>query len=202
MKHEYRNPHGFDYNAYTHPQRVDLTSGRYATVKADYDNDSGRPWEECDGNIVGIREAKRDSSTGYVDKKPGERVLHDGGRRGYLWVYDFNESVKVAKLDKWDTEPYGQGTPGERAVRAVLANAKWLAGWCNNDWHWMGVIVTLYDADDNEIDEESLWSIESDTDYWCEVATDMIENLEATALSEDVERDYWAARDVMTEVRV
>lgn len=39
---------------------------------------------------------------------------------------------------------------------------------------WIGVVVTLHDADDAEVDQSSLWGIESDTDYWREVAAELV----------------------------
>lgn len=194
---------------------VDLPGRITATVRIEPDDcGMAAPWLEHDGHIAGIREASR----GYDDnviKGPGERVLYDGGRRD-CWVYDFAESVRIAKRDGWDTAPYGQGTKGERAVRAVLADADYCAKFIAGDWYWCGVIVTLEDANGRELAHDSLWGIESYGEYWREVATEMIDRLHADAMeekreawrdalvnarfarSEPIEIAYWNSRDVRT----
>ena len=43
-----------------------------------------------------------------------------------------------------------------------------MRAWCNDQWHYVGVIVELYDADDELISEESCWGYESYCeDYLC-----------------------------------
>ncbi len=110
------------------------------------------------------------------DKHPGERVLHSD--RNSKRYYDFAEAVKLALKDGWDAPPY-TGTKGERAARAAEADYERLRAWCNNDWYYIGVVVTLLDTDGNETRErESLWGIESDCeDYLTEVAYELAEEI-------------------------
>lgn len=120
------------------------------TVKWYHDEDSGPPWEDCDGHGPVSEWTTR-------DKLPGERVLcTDRFARRY---YDFAEAVKIAKRDGWDAKPYGTGTKGEQAVRAVEENFKYLQRWCNDGWHWAGYVVKIAGQDY----EDSLWGIDSDS---------------------------------------
>ena len=157
------------YGDYDAGERIELTGGMYALVKAEHDNDMGPPWKEHDGHGA-IREALE------ADKRPGERVMCKAGSRDYYWLYDIAETVKIARRDGWDAEPYG-GTKGERAARAVEADFKRMRGWLMNDWYWMGVSVKLYDKSGTLVERDSLWGIESEGDHWREVAADLIENM-------------------------
>jgi hypothetical protein len=213
MEHKYRNPYGVCSNAWDdRGERIDLPNGCHAIVKAMMDDTLGAPWDEHDGHVVGIREAKR-NYTGNLAKTPGERVLYDGTGRyaavGRPMVYDFQESVKVAIRDGWGCDNSDGLTKKQIAVKAVEEDAELMRKWCASDWGWMGVEVTLYDKDDSELASDSLWGIEGYGDYWKEVATEMIEVLyEAemksrhdawrAALKEARERHYWNQRDVVT----
>lgn len=98
------------------------------------DEHMGAPWKEHDGH-------GEVSEWTIRDKAPGERVIaQDGRSRQY---YDFAAAVAKAKAEGWDAPPYGEGTKGERAVRAAEADFKWLKAWCEGEWHWVGVAVTV-----------------------------------------------------------
>lgn len=140
--------------------------GEYsALVRYDYDTGYGAPWEnsDCHGPV---------SDWTTRAKLPGERVLcEDHGSRRY---YDVAEAIRIAKRDGWDAPPYGTGTKGERAARAVERDFDYLRRWCNDDWHYLGVMVTVY-RNGAEIAGDSLWGIESHGDYWRETAAGMID---------------------------
>jgi hypothetical protein len=94
--------------------------------------------------------------------------------------YDFQVAVKQARKEGWDTEPYGQGTRGERAHRAAMADFKHLRGFCDGSWSYCGVEVTLIDEDDEPIGtfEESLWGIQDDDyKYIDEVVEELMEQI-------------------------
>lgn len=141
------------------------------TVKAfcEADDSSDAPWERDDGHGPVSEWTTR-------DKRPGERLLNkDHGSKRF---YDFAAAVKIARVDSWDTEPYGVGTAGERAVRAVEADFSRLQAWCSDDWHYVGVCVQV---SKNGIElthkyDNALWGIESDCeDYLTEVAGELLD---------------------------
>lgn len=123
------------------------------------DDDTRRyPWEECDGHGIVSDWTTR-------DKRPGERVLNtDRSSKRY---YDVQASQKIALRDGWG----GEGkTKRERAAHAVARDFDYLRAWCNDEWRYVGVIVTLLSDDPEEDDATptdytyALWGIESDCD--------------------------------------
>lgn len=170
------------------PETVELGGGFSAVIGTPYEGDGGAPWDKEDGHgPVSGWEPRA--------KRPHELVLNDDGHSKRF--YDFAEAVRIAKRDGWDTAPYGQGTKGERAHRAAMADYNRLRRWCNNDWVYIGVTVTvLYRG--SEIADDSLWGIESDGDYWRDVAVEMIEGAIKAHRKETRERNHWAARGVIT----
>ena len=119
-----------------------------------HDSDMGEPWKEHDGHGVISDWTTR-------DKAPGERVLATDGR--HKRYYDIQATVKIARKDGWDAEPYG-GTAGQRAARATEADYERMRAWCNDDWCWQWLKVTLLDSDGEPTDEyETLGGIEGDS---------------------------------------
>lgn len=139
-------------DAYT--QRTTLPNGWYYDIEVAYDNDAAAPWERCDGHGVVTGWQSRDE---YKD----EWVLNSE-RYSYRY-YDFKASLALSLKDGWDAPPYAQGSKLEQAVRAVRADYEYLRRWCNDDWWYVGIIVTLYDEQDVEIDSESCWGYDSDS---------------------------------------
>jgi hypothetical protein len=180
-------------------ETITLPGGYSATIKIEFDHDSGAPWEDDDGRGIVSEWTDR-------DKAPGELVLAtDRYKKRY---YDFAGTMKIAKRDGWDAPPYKTGTKGEQAKRAVQADYEYLRAWCNDEWHYCGVIVTVY-RNGVQIAEDALWRVETYADYYKEVAREMIEGAicqdrrhraqEARkARREARERKYWEARDVET----
>ena len=154
---------------------IELPDGYYLKVEIKPDDDTEAPWERVylHGPV---------SDWVRRDKRPGERMLYtDGWSRRY---YDFAEAVKLAKRDGWGLAPERQKefeakagralTKAEVAQQAVVDDFNRLRAWCAGHWWYVGVVVTLHDDSDNEIDERSLWGIESDSgDYLKEVAKDL-----------------------------
>lgn len=136
-------------------QRYELNNGFYAIVKIEYDDDYGPPWENCDGHGV-ISDWERRSNTN------GRWTLaEDGYSRRY---YDWKETLKIAKRDGW-------GTHNGDLMGAVLRDYEYLCSWCTDQWHYVGLIVELYDAEDELISEDSCWGYESFAeDYLCSEA--------------------------------
>lgn len=131
------------------------------------DYDIGPPWEHDDGHGVISDWTTR-------DKKPGERVLSQD-RRSKRY-YDFAETQAIALRDGWDTEPYNTGTKRQRAARAVEADFRRMKAWCEDEWCWVWLKVTLLDADGDPTEEyTTLGGIEGDSgmDYFMSEAKDM-----------------------------
>lgn len=115
-------------------------------IDIEHDADMGEPWKEHDGHGEVSEWTTR-------DKRPGERVLcADRGSKRY---YDFAGAVKTAKRDGW-----GPGKPHE----AAEADYRRMKAWCDDEWHWCGIVVTMLDDDGERVPEHqgSLWGIESD----------------------------------------
>lgn len=144
--------------------------GRTFKFETRHDEGHEAPWDWADGHGPVSEWTAR-------DKRPGERLLHSD-RRSHRY-YDFQEAVKIARRDGWDAAPLGEGTAGQRAARAAEADFEYLRRWCNDQWSYVGVVVTLLDSDDEETDEtESLWGIESDArEYLEETARELADEI-------------------------
>jgi hypothetical protein len=152
--------------------------GHMFKVRIEHDDSMGEPWKEHDGHGIVSDWVNR-------DKRPGERVLNSD--RGSKRLYDFQESVKIAKRDGWGlgdeelaklTARLGRKpTSKEVTQQAVENDYEFLRSWCNDQWHWVGVIVTMLTDDDEETVtafDASLWGIESENaEYHREVAEEL-----------------------------
>lgn len=118
------------------------------------DESSRPPWEnnDCHGPV---------SKWTTRSKKPGEMVLaNDHGKNIY---YDFQESCRIAKKRSLGIWHYDGKTKRQIAANYAMEDFKYLRGYINGDWEYVGVIVQLLDDDGDEIlgDSESVWGIES-----------------------------------------
>ena len=132
-----------------------------------YDHDSDAPWDREDGHGPV-------SDWEHRSKRPGEMILNSN--RGSHRFYDFAEAVKLARKDGWNTAPFDWPTNGARAHAAALADFDYLRRFCNDQWHYCGIVVTLLDADgEPDSVDASLWGIESEgDDYHEEVIGELI----------------------------
>lgn len=116
------------------------------------------------------------------DKRAGELILATDGRSKRL--YNFQEAIKKAKAEGWGCDGLtGNETPGEKAVKAVMADFKYFKAWCNNEWHYAVLHVVLLDSEGEEIAEydDYLGGVEYGlSDYWEKEAANMAEGLERT----------------------
>lgn len=148
--------------------------GRTFAVTVEYDDTVRSPWLEEDGH---------GPVSGWVcrSKQPGERVLASTGT-SHLY-YDFAAAIRIARTDGWDAPPFGEGTRRQRAARAVEADFQRLKGWCEDRWHYVGVVVTERCPCCNDFTgpSSSLWGIESDAgEYLDEVANILIDEIIAS----------------------
>jgi hypothetical protein len=134
--------------------------GFTVTATIHHDSDHGAPWDEEDGHgdVTGWRGYGYNQ---FPTKAPGERVLVRDRRSARF--YDFAGAVRKAKAEGWDAPPFGEGTPGQRAVRAAEADFQHLRAWANDEWYYVGVAVTV-SRDDVELVgryDHAVWGFES-----------------------------------------
>lgn len=139
------------------------------TIRAciEYDDDAEPPWERAEGHgPVSEWTSRR--------KAPGERVLSTDG--SHHRFYNFMGAVQIAKRDGWNAPPYDEGTKAQRAARAVERDFEFLRSWCDDEWHYVGVILSV--AKNGVVLDKhaaSVWGIEDNaTDYLIETAEEMI----------------------------
>lgn len=162
-----------------------MVKGFKITARLEHDSDHGAPWEDEGHGPV--------TDWTHRTKRPGERVLvTDRDARRY---YNIAEAIKIAKRDKWDAPPYGEGTAGQRAVRAVEQDFEYLKAWCNDEWYYVAVVLSV-SRNGITLDEHaaSLCGIESDSGkYLTDTANELVDEALAVgraklkALCADVE---------------
>lgn len=133
-----------------------------------YDDDTC-PWDDMTP-LGDVSDWTRDA------KGPGQIILVQD-RSGHRRYYNFAQAVARGRAE---------GMSGERAAFAAQREYEYFRRWCNDDWHYVGVVVfPLTDrGDELRSYSDSLWGIESDaTDHINEVALDLAYNigLEVTA---------------------
>ncbi|WP_213303496.1 hypothetical protein [Paraburkholderia sacchari] len=209
-------------------QEFDIEAGGYPfRVRVEADEFMGAPWEEHDGHGVVSGWTTR-------DKHPGEIVLcMDRRSRRYYDVQasmkiarrdgwglcDEDRAALIKSLAapgivmrgpnrgmyRPGRAPSKPLTRGEITAEAVRRDFGYLRRWCNDDWHWVGVVVELLDGDGEVVDDrvgnisDSLWGIESEADDTLrEAAQGLAEELARGLQREAAERGYWNARDMVT----
>ena len=146
-------------------------AGKTYRIEWIHDSDHGAPREECDGHGEVSEWTSR-------SKQPGELVLCND--RGMKRFYNYAGAIKAARADGWNTAPYRWATKGQQAAAAVMADFEYLRQWCNDHWHYCGIVVTLLDDDGEETHiSASLWGIEEmwsreSSDYHKTVIDDLI----------------------------
>lgn len=166
-------------------------------VSCYFDPDMGPPWKEHDGHGDVSDWKSRD------EKRPGERLLSGNG--GSYRFYDWKGAIEQAKREGWGLDdaakaalaskkgkPVSALTRGEIIEAAVQADFDYLAGWANNEWHWLG-FTTEYsrDGDTWHDGNASCWGFDDEkcmletafSNVEAEVEA-LLENEAATALSE------------------
>jgi len=165
--------------------RAPLYDGETCTIERDgftvtatihHDPDHGAPWDEEDGHGP-VTDWRPYGDNQYPTKAPGERVLVRDRRSARF--YDFAAAVRTAKAEGWDAPPFGEGTPGQRAARAAEADFKHLRAWCNDEWYYIGVAVTV-SRDGVDLTgkyDHAIWGTESTAaDHVNELAADLVED--------------------------
>jgi hypothetical protein len=118
--------------------------GLTITALIERDEDMGPPWKEHDGHGPVSDWRPKDS------KRPNEKILCED--RGSCRFYDWAAAIKLAKEDGWDAPPYGEGTPGQQAERAVQRDFELLKNWCADEWFWVSVTLSVSKNDVDILD--------------------------------------------------
>lgn len=104
-----------------------------------------------------------------------------------------NVDVNAAIRAVYDA--YRATFPSERAYAAAAAMADYdrLRRWCNDQWYYIGVVVTLCDDDGDPVDgyRASVWGIESDCHEYLEVT--------ARELAQEILAEFAAINTVSEE---
>jgi len=94
-------------------------------------------------------------------------------------------------------------TRGQTIAAAVEYDFEYLRKWCNNEWYYMILSISINEVNDDgeivrEIDSSSVGGYESEGEYWkteaLRTANYMIEN----QLKECEEKAFWEERGVET----
>lgn len=131
--------------------------GKTYAIKWFYDEHMSAPWEEHDGHGIVTDWVTR-------NKKPGELVLNSD--RNMNRFYDFAASVEKAKTEQWGISDHEGKTKNQIAAEATRADYEHLRRYCNDQWHWCGIVVTQLEEDGEPSDiTAALWGIEEDGIY-------------------------------------
>lgn len=147
------------------PAEFELPGGFSVRVAVEHDPDIGPPWQEYDGHGP-VREGLKES------KRAGERVLGPSGTRDVWYLYDFAEACKIARRDGWGSAGDESLKGRAKAARAAEADFEYLRRWCADLWYWCYVDVRVTAPDGTEA-RSSCGGLESEGDYWREVAADL-----------------------------
>lgn len=142
-----------------------IVIGKHAfTVTYAPDHDAGLPWENCDGHGP-VRRARFTEN-----KKPGERLLKKPDRNEWAYFYDWQQACKIALRDSWN-----MCKNKREACAAVQKDFDYLAGFLNDQWHY---VVVCVESENGEA--EYLGGVESNSKKYLEsCAQDLAEELHA-----------------------
>jgi hypothetical protein len=129
------------------------------------------PWKEDEGHGAVSEWTRR-------DKRPGEVII--ASDHGSHLFYDLAEATSIALRDGWGIPNKGRdATAREVAAMAASLDCDRMRRYCDDLWHYLGIIVDRIDSDGAVIDTTSLWGIESDSglEYFAEVAHELADEL-------------------------
>lgn len=150
------------------------------TVAKHYDETMQAPWEEHDSHGI---------VTDWINSGDAPEDARELNRdRTRVRYYDLAASLERARADQWgltDTDRAALAltlgrelTAEDVTAEAVRKDYEHLRAWCRDEWHYMGVVVTLRGTHISR----SLWGIEStEHDYHEEVARELADEIIASA---------------------
>lgn len=136
-------------------------------VTKEHDHDAGTPWEREDGHGPVSDWTRR-------DKMPGELILNTD--HGYKRFYDFAEACRIALRDGWGARGAEAGMT-KRQIAALAAREDYenLRAWCNDQWEYICIGVTLLDVEGNETDAvQYLGGVDDNGSYADVCARDLV----------------------------
>jgi hypothetical protein len=140
--------------------------------RSEQDDTRDAPWEREDGHGPVSDWTTR-------EKEPGE-VIIASDHRSYIF-YNLAEATRIARREKWGVAGLVATNETPRAIAALAANEDCdrMRAFCDDEWHYLGIIVDRIDSGGAVIDTASLWGIESDsgTEYFAEVAHELADEL-------------------------
>lgn len=165
---------------------TDPDTGREYTVTYWYDTNHRAPEHEFDshGHLLvldfdptdpeALEENNDDEN--FAMRAPLMRKITNKWNAKNNLYYDFVTSLNVA-VNEWGVSP-------ENAEQAVEQDFKYIYGWYNDEWYWIGITVQRADEDDPWHDHElSVGGYESlildDEEAKQEVLADLIHSLES-----------------------
>ena len=142
------------YGLYEGEETTTLPNGWSLVVKIENDNTYNPLWEDCDSMGV-VKESRGHPGDSYTDW-----IMNSD--RGWYRYYDWKATLPVAIREGWGAPPYRTGSKQEQAMRAMKRTYEYLRAWCNDEWHYVGLIVELRDERGCLIGEDSCWGFESE----------------------------------------
>ena len=182
-------------------------NGRTFIVTMPNDDSGDAPWERSDCHGI-VSDWRYDGGwrSENTTKKPGERELcRDRGQARY---YDFAGTIAKAKKEGWGLceedrlalQRRLKQKPSQKQIiaQAVENDFEYLRRWCTDQWSYIGVVVSLDDGAERDVDHvASLWGIESDADdYIVETAHALADEINAT-LDDEMAAEIEASRPDM-----
>lgn len=118
--------------------------GWHYVATVERDQFYGAPWEEHDGH-GSVSDWRRKGYDGHYGKAPGELLLCEDSHSCSARFYDYAAACRTALADGWNCAPYDiEGETGrQRAARAARNDFEALRSWCNDEWFWCCVSVTV-----------------------------------------------------------
>ena len=144
-------------------------------------DDDCTPWEYLDNDANIISDWTR------PDKKPGELILNTGGT--FKRFFDYQLACKYALDNQWGSrDSLPTDTKKQIASKAALNLFNYLRSWCNDEWVYRYIKITLIDPYTNQETDfiESCGGIEDlnnyDQDWINENAAVLIESFKSQQL--------------------
>ena len=101
------------------------------------------PWEYCDNEVNLITDWTR------RDKKPGELILTTD--RTYKRFFDYQAACRYALDNQWGSRDALPGdTKKQIASKAALNLFNYWRSWCDDEWAYRYIEITLIDPDTNQ----------------------------------------------------